>query len=93
MIAMLAIVIMAWIATAPAPAPPPPPQPPSAEQLGLKTIEEPESNDTGFFAGWLSNNADKTKKDGHSSAPPPPGALPQAKTIASSQTGIQERHV
>jgi len=63
MIAALAVVVMAFVSLGPTPAPPPPPQPPSAEQLGLKTIEEPDSNDTGFFAGWLSSNAEKAKKE------------------------------
>lgn len=75
MIATLALITMAYMSTKPSPPPPAPPAPPSAEDLGLKQIEEPDSAETGFF-GWLGGpqpGAKDGKKDGTatSSAAPP----------------------
>ena len=58
MIAALAITVMAYVSTAPEPPPPAPPRPPSADELGLKQIDDPEA-ETGFFSGWLSGSSDK----------------------------------
>lgn len=67
MIAALAVVAMAYMSTKPAPPPSAPPKPLSAEDLGLKQIEEPDSADTGFFGGWLGSGQPGSKdgkKDG-----------------------------
>lgn len=75
MIATLALITMAYMSTKPSPPPPAPPAPPSAEDLGLKQIEEPDSAEGGFF-GWL-GGPQPVGKDGKkdatatSSAPPP----------------------
>lgn len=73
MIATLALIAMAYMSTKPAPPPPAPPKPPTAEDLGLRQIEEPESADSSFF-GWLGGPQPGTKdakKDG-------PAVLPNA---------------
>lgn len=71
MIAALAVVAMAYMSTKPAPPPPAPPKPLSAEDLGLKQIEEPDSADTSFFGGWLGGNQPGSK-DGKKDAPATP---------------------
>lgn len=76
MIAALAILCMAYISTKPVPPPPAPPKPPSAEDLGLKQIEEPDSAETGFF-GWLGSNpaGNKELKPTSISNTTPPGKI------------------
>jgi hypothetical protein len=66
MIAAFAIIAMAYMSSKPAPPPPAPPKPPSAEELGLKQIEEPvDFPESGLF-GWLGGSqsaAKDVKKD------------------------------
>lgn len=74
MIATLALISMAYMSTKPAPPPPAPPAPPSAEDLGLKQIEEPGSAEIGFF-GWLGGSqpgGKDGKKEGTATASAPP---------------------